>query len=68
MELEEILRGLVHPTNLTVRTGEKLVGSVEAAVAKDDERFKGREEEPPRRKPRLMALPCVRPPFPVWLR
>lgn len=51
----EILRDLVEPSNISVRSGSRLVGNVEAAAAKDD---KARQErgEPLRRKPALAGI------------
>ncbi|RKS09360.1 hypothetical protein DFP74_5095 [Nocardiopsis sp. Huas11] len=63
-DLENILRGLVQPTSLTVRSGEELVGAVESTITKDDERLKEKGKEPPRRKPRLSALPHEEASFP----
>ncbi|MBV2364654.1 hypothetical protein ACFPZ0_18630 [Streptomonospora nanhaiensis] len=59
-ELEAILRRLVDSSSVAVTSGDLLAGKVESAIARDDERYREKQQEPPRRKPRLARLPQVK--------
>lgn len=59
-ELEATLRRLVDSSSVAVASGDRLAGKVTAAIARDDERHKEKQQEPPRRKPRLAPLPGMR--------
>lgn len=56
-ELEATLRSLVDPSSVAVSSGDRIAGKVGAAIIRDDERYKEKQQEPPRRKPRLAPLP-----------
>src|SRR5690606_922514 len=56
-ELEATLRSLVDPSSIAERSGDRVYGNVGAAITRADERYKEKQQEPPRRKPRLAPLP-----------
>ncbi|MFF9013572.1 hypothetical protein ACF09C_11490 [Streptomyces sp. NPDC014870] len=53
---EEVLEYLTHSSNVAVHSGDALVGKAEAAVAADDKKRKENDDEPLRRKPRLVPI------------
>lgn len=54
--VQEVLDDLVQPSNISVRSGEELLGKVRATIADDDKAKAEEDKEPLRRKPRLEVL------------
>ncbi|MFR9673331.1 hypothetical protein [Streptomyces sp. TR02-1] len=55
--VKKVLLDLLESSNIAVRSGDELVGSVNAAIAADDKEKAAKEEEPLRRKPCLTTIP-----------
>ncbi|MFC9395028.1 hypothetical protein ACFTWS_17975 [Streptomyces sp. NPDC057027] len=55
-QTEEVLQDLTQPSNVSVHSGDALVGKVKAAIAADDKKRKENDDEPLRRKPELVPI------------